>query len=70
MVQGTNTRGTVGYFGPRPSGSKPHRYIFQLFALDRRLTLDPEAKRSEVIAALAGHVVAKGQLIGIYRKGG
>jgi Raf kinase inhibitor-like YbhB/YbcL family protein len=70
MVQGANSRGKPGYFGPRPGGSKPHRYVFQLFALDARLTLDAGAKRAEVLAAMAGHVIAKGQLMGQFRKPG
>jgi Raf kinase inhibitor-like YbhB/YbcL family protein len=70
IVQGRNTRRKAGYFGPRPSGSKPHRYFFQLFALDTRLSLDPDAKRSEIIAALKGHVMAKGKLTGLFKKPG
>lgn len=70
IVQGSNTRKKAGYFGPRPSGSKPHRYFFQLFALDSRLALDPDAKRPEIIAALNGHVLAKGRLMGLFRKPG
>ena len=68
IVQGRNTRKKQGYFGPRPRGRKPHRYYFQLFALDTRLALDPKANRSAVVAALKGHVLAKGQLLGLFAK--
>jgi Raf kinase inhibitor-like YbhB/YbcL family protein len=70
MVQGTNGRGGTGYFGPHPPGSKPHRYVFQLFALDTKLTLPAGAKRADLLAAMARHVLAKGQLMGLYRKPG
>jgi len=68
MVQGRNHRRTPGYFGPHPSGSKPHHYWFQIFALDTTLDLAPEAGRSEIIAALAGHVLAKGRVLGLFSK--
>jgi Raf kinase inhibitor-like YbhB/YbcL family protein len=68
MVQGINSRGSAGYFGPKPSGSKPHRYYFELFALDIKLSLPAGARRPEVLAAMSGHVIAKGQLMGLFRK--
>ncbi|MGI9041190.1 MAG: YbhB/YbcL family Raf kinase inhibitor-like protein [Gemmatimonadales bacterium] len=38
MLQGRNSRGSIGYFGPKPPvGDRPHRYHFQVFALDRML---------------------------------
>jgi Raf kinase inhibitor-like YbhB/YbcL family protein len=40
-IQGVNSRGTVGYFGPRPpQGDPPHHYHFRLYALDTLLELD------------------------------
>jgi Raf kinase inhibitor-like YbhB/YbcL family protein len=63
-LQGRNSRGTIGYFGPRPPvGDPPHRYYFQVFALDRKLGLRPGASREEVLAGMEGHVVARGQLL-------
>src|SRR5256885_14226934 len=36
-VQGVNSRGSIGYFGPAPPrGDPPHHYHFQIFALDTR----------------------------------
>jgi len=66
IVQGRNNRGAVGYFGPRPHGSRPHHYHFQLFALDRRLDLAAGADREALLAAMNGHVVAKGDLVGLF----
>ena len=69
MLQGKNSRGTVGYFGPRtPVGDPPHHYHFQLFAVDRKLGLEPGASREEVLAAMAGHVLARGELVVRYQQ--
>jgi Raf kinase inhibitor-like YbhB/YbcL family protein len=62
-MQGTNTRGTTGYFGPRPPGNDPHHYHFQIFALDTTLALKPGAKRKDVLDAMRGHVLAQGDLV-------
>jgi len=57
----------IGYQGPGPPpGHGAHRYIFQIYASDAALSLPPTATRDDVIAALAGHVVARGRLEGIY----
>ncbi len=64
MRQGINGRGQAGYFGPRPpQGDEPHHYHFQVFALDRALDLPSNADRDDVVAAMDGHVLAKGQLV-------
>ena len=66
-LQGTNTRGTLGYFGPCPPKSHgAHRYCFEVFALDTSLDLGPGADASELKAAMRGHVVAHGVLAGRY----
>jgi Raf kinase inhibitor-like YbhB/YbcL family protein len=66
LAQGSNSRHAIGYFGPRPHGSTPHHYHFQLFALDRRLELPAGADREALLAAMSGHVLAKGDLIGLF----
>jgi hypothetical protein len=45
-----------------------HRYYFRIFALDRQLELPSGAKRSQLDAAMQGHVVAKGELMGRYSR--
>jgi Raf kinase inhibitor-like YbhB/YbcL family protein len=52
-----------------PPGHGPHRYVFQVFALDRPLSLDRTPGRKEILAALKGRVCAKGRLIGTYERG-
>jgi Raf kinase inhibitor-like YbhB/YbcL family protein len=66
-VQGANDFGKSGYGGPCPPLGT-HRYSFKIFALDRELELRSGAKRSQVDAAMKGHVIAQGQLVGRYAK--
>jgi len=66
-VQGTNDFGKSGYGGPCPP-SGTHRYYFKIFALDRALDLKPGARRKELDAAMSGHVIAQGELMGRYSR--
>jgi Raf kinase inhibitor-like YbhB/YbcL family protein len=64
---GKNDFGRYGYGGPCPP-SGTHRYVFQIFALDRFLDLPAGATKAEVLAAMEGHVLAKGEWIGKYSR--
>lgn len=66
-THGTNSWKRLGYGGPCPP-SGTHRYFFKLYALDRELGLEPGATKDEVVAAMEGHVIAHGQLMGTYQK--
>jgi len=66
--QGLNDFHRLGYGGPCPPPGKPHRYYFKLYALDRTLDLKPGATKKEVEAAMKGHVLAEGQLMGTYQR--
>jgi Raf kinase inhibitor-like YbhB/YbcL family protein len=66
-VQGTNDFGKSGYSGPCPP-SGTHRYYFKIFALDRELDLPSGAKRGQLDAAMKGHVIAQGELMGRYSR--
>ena len=66
-VHGTNDFGKSGYKGPCPPPGT-HRYSFKVFALDRELDLRSGAKRSQVDAAIKGHVIAQGELVGRYAR--
>ncbi len=68
-LQGPNDRGSIGYYGPRPpKGDPAHRYHVQVFALDAELGLPFGATRAEVIGAMRGHVLAKGEVVGTYQR--
>jgi hypothetical protein len=66
--QGINDFKRVGYGGPCPPRGKPHRYFFKLYALDIAIDLGPGATRKELLAAMEGHVVAQGELMGTYQR--
>jgi Raf kinase inhibitor-like YbhB/YbcL family protein len=69
LLQGKTSRGSVGYFGPRPPvGDPPHHYHFQVFALDSALEVPPGAERDDVLKAMNGHVLAAGELVGTYQQ--
>jgi Raf kinase inhibitor-like YbhB/YbcL family protein len=66
-MQGRNDFGKSGYGAPCPP-SGMHRYYFRVFALDRELDLRSGAKRSQLDAAMKGHIIAQGELIGRYAR--
>ncbi len=62
-IQVKNTRRNVGYMGPGAGAAGPyHHYTFELFALDTKLDLGPDATRADVAKAMDGHILAKGVL--------
>jgi Raf kinase inhibitor-like YbhB/YbcL family protein len=64
-MQGKNISGGDGYRGPKPpAGSKPHAYHLQVFALDTKLPLQGGADRGQILAAMKGHVLASGEIVG------
>jgi Raf kinase inhibitor-like YbhB/YbcL family protein len=66
--QGVNDFGRTGYGGPCPPPGKPHRYFFKLYALDAPIGLKSGATKKEVESAMAKHVLAQCQLMGLYRR--
>jgi Raf kinase inhibitor-like YbhB/YbcL family protein len=66
---GRNSSKKTEYLPPDPpKGHGPHRYAFQVFALDSRLDFDAAPDRRQVIEAMRGHVLAKGCLVGLYER--
>jgi len=67
VLQGRTTRGAPGYYGPKPPvGEAAHRYHFQVYALDTMLDVPFGADRDQVLQAMQGHVLAKGEIVGKY----
>jgi Raf kinase inhibitor-like YbhB/YbcL family protein len=65
-LQGRNDFRRIGYGGPCPPKGPAHRYFFKLYALDTRLALQAGATKADVERAMAGHILAQGQLVGRY----
>jgi Raf kinase inhibitor-like YbhB/YbcL family protein len=66
--QGRNDFGGIGYGGPCPPPGGAHRYYWRLFALDAPLKLASGATRGQLDRAMAGHVLARAELMGRYRR--
>lgn len=66
--QGRNDFGEIGWGGPCPPGHAPHHYVFTLYALDAKLNLAVGATQAQLEAAMQGHVLARGELVGLYQQ--
>lgn len=67
-VQPLNTGRKPGFMGPGAPGNVYHHYTFQLYALDTKLALGPDATRAQIMAAMDGHVLSKAVLVGRFHK--
>ena len=65
-AQGLNSARRTGYTPPCPPGGT-HRYFFRLYALNNTLTLSGAGK-AEVLAAMEGHILAQGELMGTFSR--
>jgi hypothetical protein len=66
---GKNSFGKTLYAGPRPiPGHGPHTYVFQLFALDRRLSFTSPPRKRALLAQMDGAVIARAKLDGSYER--
>jgi Raf kinase inhibitor-like YbhB/YbcL family protein len=61
---GLNDVGEAGYHGPCPPRREGHHYALRVLALDRALGLPEAAVRDRVNAAMEGHVLGSGELVG------
>jgi len=69
VLQGRNSSGSHGYFGPKPPvGDPAHHYHFQVLALDSLLDIPPTSDRDAFLAAASGHVIGKGEIVGLYEQ--
>ena len=66
-VQGLNDFRENSYGGPCPPSST-HRYFFKIYALDGTLSLDITAKKRDVEKAIQGYILAKAEMIGLYKR--
>jgi Raf kinase inhibitor-like YbhB/YbcL family protein len=66
-TEGKNGSGKNGYMGPCPP-SGTHHYYFKVYALNAKLNLAGGASKKQLEAAMKGHMLAKAELIGLYKK--
>jgi len=66
--QGRNSFRKAGYNGPCPPAGATHRYFFRLYALDGALDLAAGASRSQLDAAIKGHVLAQAEYMGKFHR--
>ena len=65
--EGLNDWQREGYGGPCPPIGR-HRYVHKLVALDTVLPVLRPATKAALEKAMQGHILAKGELVGYYRK--
>jgi Raf kinase inhibitor-like YbhB/YbcL family protein len=64
--QGRNDFRRIGYGGPSPPRGPAHHYHFRLYALDAPTNLASGATEPQVMQAMAGHILARADLVGRY----
>src|SRR5665213_628145 len=68
-VQPKSLRGAFGFMGPGAGAAGPyHHYTFELFALDTKLDLGPDAGLADVMKAVEGHILGKGVTVGRFHR--
>ena len=65
-IVGINGFNRPGYSGPCPPRRELHRYVFRVFALDAMLPTEANVARDAIDAAMSGHVLAEGALVGTF----
>ncbi|HVT86593.1 MAG TPA: YbhB/YbcL family Raf kinase inhibitor-like protein [Chitinophagaceae bacterium] len=66
-TQGINDFKKHTYGGPCPP-SGTHRYFFKIYALDETLKLPATTNKKQLERAMSGHILAFGELIGLYQR--
>lgn len=66
-TEGINSARQRGYMGPCPPWGV-HRYFFKVYALDAELDLGANSNKKDVEKAMQRHILAKGELMGQYRR--
>lgn len=67
-LEGLNDWKRTGYRGPCPP-TGTHRYFFKLYALDAVLPDLGAPTKAKLERAMGGRIVARAELIGLYRRG-
>ncbi|HEX78939.1 MAG TPA: YbhB/YbcL family Raf kinase inhibitor-like protein [Dehalococcoidia bacterium] len=67
-LQGRNSAGGIGYYGPYPPAGSRHRYYFTIYALDIKPNLKTGASRDQLLKAMEGHILDSGRIMGLYQR--
>ena len=65
---GMNDAMSVRYGGPCPPRRELHRYVFRVFALNGAIDAPEGATKSAVYAAMSGHVLGEGVIVGLFSR--
>ena len=66
---GLNSLNEASWAPPAPPpGDRPHRYVFQIFAIDWRPEFDAAPDKGQILGVLRGHALAKGCVSGFYER--
>jgi len=66
---GKNTTGARGYMGPRPIPAQgPHRYVFQILALNRPTEFGSAPNLKDFLNGISGIVIGRGWLVGTFER--
>ena len=66
-TEGISTSRKHAYGGPCPPYGT-HRYFFKVYALDTQLDLKSNSSKRDVEKAMKGHILAEGELMGLYSR--
>jgi Raf kinase inhibitor-like YbhB/YbcL family protein len=62
-TQGNNGWGRAIYRGPAPPAGRTNEYNTVVYALDAELNLPPALTRAELLAAMEGHIIGRGEMV-------
>ena len=69
VLEGRNSFARMGYGCPMPpEGHGTHHYYFKIYALDTQLDATPGLTKDQLLAAMEGHVLDEGELVGTYQR--
>jgi Raf kinase inhibitor-like YbhB/YbcL family protein len=64
---GSTDFGRPGYGGPCPP-SGTHHYHFKVYALDNMVETNRNIDKYDLLDKMEGHILAKGELVGLYKR--
>ena len=64
-IEGKTDFGEIGYGGPAPP-DKEHTYIFKLYALDTKLSLEKGSTKMDIENSMKNHIIDETKLEGKY----